>query len=86
MSTITLTVTDDAATRLRKVALSRGFGSIEEYLQHLLNEDLRRADQQRLEAVLLERLDSGLSVEMDDEDFRRIREEVAARIARQKAS
>ena len=43
--------------------------------------DPRRHDQRRLEAVLVERLDGGEMIEMDDADFRRIRETAAARLA-----
>jgi antitoxin ParD1/3/4 len=81
MPNIILNVSDETLPRLRQEATARGFASPEEYVNSLLLEDLRRRDQERLEAVLLERLDSGQSVEMDDADFRRIREQAEARIA-----
>lgn len=81
MATITVELSDEAMPRVRQQALDRGFPTPEYYLQSLLDQDLQRRDQERLEAVLLERLESGKSVEMDDADFKRIAEEAAARIA-----
>jgi hypothetical protein len=40
--------------------------------------DARQPDHVELEALLLRRLDSGGSIEMDDADFPRIREKVEA--------
>jgi len=54
--------------------MTPGKMSPEKPMSTITHEDLRQAGQQRLEEVLLERLDSGRSVEMDDADFRRIRE------------
>jgi antitoxin ParD1/3/4 len=80
MPTIALNVSDETLPRLRQEAAARGFAGPEEYLASLLAEDLRRRDQERLESILVERLESGQSVEMDDADFQRIRDQVAARI------
>ncbi len=81
MPTIAFQLSDDAMPRVREVARARGFDSPEAYLQELLADDLRRRDQQRLESTLLDRLDSGLAVPMDDADFRAIRERAAAAVA-----
>ena len=85
MPNISVNVSDETLPRLRQEAAARGFASPEEYLNSLLVEELRRRDQERLEALLVERLDSGESVEMDDADFRRIREQVAARLGQRRS-
>jgi antitoxin ParD1/3/4 len=81
MARITVNLPDDTMPRVRQEATARGFDTPADYLQSLIADDLRRRDQERLEAILLERVDRGQAVEMDDEDFRRIREEASARIA-----
>ena len=80
MATITVNLPDDTIPRLRQEATERGFATAEDYLKNLVAEDLRRRDEERLQAVLLQRLDDGRSVVMDDDDFRRINEKAAARI------
>ncbi len=86
MPSITLNLSDEAMPRVTQQAVAKGFNTPEDYVYSLLSEDLQRTDQERLEAVLVERLESGQSVAMDDEDFRRIREEAAARIAKVRQS
>jgi hypothetical protein len=81
MAAITLNLPDETISRLRQEAQAQGFATAEEYLQSLVAEDLRRRDHECLEAVLLQRLADGRSVEMDDADFRCIAEQAAVRIA-----
>jgi antitoxin ParD1/3/4 len=85
MTAITLNLPDEAMPRIRQEATDRGFATPEDYLHFLLTEDLRRRDQERLEAVLLQRLESGASVEVDDADFQRIRERVAEQLGKRNA-
>ena len=80
MATITLNLPDDAMPRVRQEATAGGFATPEDYLRSVIADELRRRDQERLEAVLVERLDSGQPVEMDDADFRRIRDRAEAAI------
>lgn len=55
------------------------FGSASEYVRELIREDQRRAAQERLEAMLLEGLDSGEPIELTAEYWERKRRELLAR-------
>jgi uncharacterized protein (DUF885 family) len=77
MTNIHLTVADETLDSLRERAEDRGFATPEAYLQSVIDEALRAADQRQLEAVLVERLD-GSFVDMTDAEFRRLNAEIAA--------
>ena len=55
------------------------FGSASEYVRELIREDQRRAAQEKLEAKLLEGLESGESLEVTPEYWERKRRELLQR-------
>ena len=70
---------------LRRFAEQRaamGYGSVSEYFRELLRLDRKRAAEERLEALLLEGLDSGPSIEVDEKFWKNLREQVADRVKR----
>jgi antitoxin ParD1/3/4 len=62
------------------------FGSASEYVRELIREDQRRAEQERLEALLLQGLESGKPVEVTPEFWERKRQELLARQSRKSRS
>jgi antitoxin ParD1/3/4 len=62
------------------------FGSASEYIRELIREDQRRAEQEKLEALLLRGLESGAPVEVTPEFWERKRQDLLARHARKNDS
>jgi Arc/MetJ-type ribon-helix-helix transcriptional regulator len=85
MATITISVPDTLMSRVREQAAAHGYADSSEYVLHLLEDDLQLVTDAEIEAVLVARATSSERVTMDDEDFREIREAVAARIAQVRA-
>ena len=68
---------------LRRYAEKRaamGYSSVSEYFRELLRLDRKRAAEEKLEKLLLEGLDSGPSIEADDEFWDNLRTQVADRV------
>lgn len=63
MKHLTVPVSEDFDETIRKRMAEGGFGSMAEYLRHTVRQDLERADQAKLERLLLEGLDSGTPIE-----------------------
>ena len=57
------------------------YSSASEYVRALIREDRKRREKERLEALLLEGLNSGPAAEMTPADWEQIRAEVRQRIA-----
>ena len=58
-----------------------GYSTASEYFRDLLREAQKRKAQEKLEALLLEGLDSGPSTPMTPQDWQDIRQEVRKRVA-----
>ncbi len=56
-----------------------GYSSASEYVRRLIREERKRKAQERLEALLLEGLNSGPSREMTHEDWEELRERLVKR-------
>ncbi len=54
----------------------QGFSTISEYVRHLVRREMKRAEDSRLEELLLEGIQSGEAREMDASDWQMIRERV----------
>ncbi len=63
---------------------SGGYGSASEYIRELVRRDQKQRAQDRLEALLLEGLDGGDPVPVAPEYWNKLRQELAARRAKQK--
>ena len=63
MKHLSVPVSDELDGTIRKRMAEGGFGSMAEYLRHAVRQDLERADQVKLERLLLEGLDSGTPIE-----------------------
>jgi antitoxin ParD1/3/4 len=61
-----------------------GFSSVSEYIRQLVREDQKKKDHERLETLLLERLDSGKSSPLTKKDWEDIRGALYSKLAKGK--
>jgi antitoxin ParD1/3/4 len=78
MTTLTISLPEKLKEFIDQRVESEGFGTVSEYLRSLVREDQKRRAKARLEALLLEGLESEAS-EMTAADWKRIRDEVHRR-------
>jgi len=69
---------------IRERMADGGFNSMAEYLRHTVREDLKHADQAKLESLLLEGLESGEPVEMTDQWMEERRQALTAQLAKRR--
>ena len=81
MKHLTVPVSEDFDETIRKRMAEGGFGSMAEYLRHTVRQDLERADQAKLEQLLLEGLESGEPIEMTNGWMQERRRVLAERLA-----
>ena len=74
-------VTPELDAEVRKRMREGGFSSVAEYVRTAVRADLERARKERLEALLLEGLESGSGVEVSPEYWEKRRRELSARVA-----
>lgn len=76
MATMTLTLPDPMKDFLEDQAARQGFATVSDYLQSVIREvQGEPADRDRVDALLLEGLDSGPATPMTPEDWDEIRRE-----------
>jgi antitoxin ParD1/3/4 len=85
MKHLSVPVSDELDETIRKRMADGGFGSMAEYLRHAVRQDLERADQSKLEKLLLEGLASGEPIEATPEWIAETKQELIDR-ARNRAS
>ncbi|MBW2267180.1 MAG: hypothetical protein JRH16_01295 [Deltaproteobacteria bacterium] len=83
---LSVLVSDELDESIRKRMAEGGFGSMAEYLRHTVRQDLERADEAKLERLLLEGLESGESVDMTGSWMQERRQALAARVAERRRS
>ena len=90
MTTISINVSDETMPRVKEQAAALGYSDPAAYLLSLLEENLQYVprddskatpqDQKQLESILIERLESKDFVEMQEGDFQRLGEKIAAKL------
>jgi Arc/MetJ-type ribon-helix-helix transcriptional regulator len=84
MSRITSTMTISLPKELKKFVKERSrtehFGTPSGYIQGLIRDDLKRQEEERLEAELLKGLWSGKGIRMTPQAFQKLRAEAAKMI------
>ncbi len=66
METVTVEIPESMRDSIQGRVAEGGFASISEYVSDLIRADLEQKDQERLEDMLEEGLDSGESIVVDD--------------------
>lgn len=80
MATLNISLPDEMRKFVDEQASGGSFSTPSEYVRHLIREDQRRLAREKLEALLLEGLDSGPMEPMTPQDWQDIRAEVAERL------
>lgn len=78
MTTVTISMPESLKAFIEAQVAQGGFGTVSEYLRSLIRDDWKRKDQEKLETLLLEGLQSDVS-EMTQEDWGDILREVRNR-------
>ena len=80
MTTMNISLPDDLKAFIEQQVASGGYGSVSEYVRELLRAAKKAEAQARLEALLLEGLNSGEPVEITPEFWENIRRRARDRI------
>jgi antitoxin ParD1/3/4 len=82
-STMTISLPKDLKEFVRKRSLTAHYGTPSDYIRGLIREDVKRLEEERLEAELLQGLRSGKGIRMTAEKWQQLKAE-AAKIIRSK--
>ena len=81
METVSVTLPESVKQYLEEQVAKGGYGSVSDYLRHLVETDRKEQARAALESEVLKGLQSGESTPMTSEDWRAIREETERRHA-----
>ena len=85
MATMNISLPDELKAFVEDEATKRGFGTVSEYMRAIIREQKERQDEhERLDALLLEGLDSGPATPLTQKDWEHIRREGKKLIAERK--
>ena len=79
METVTVEIPESLRDTIQGRLTEGGYASVSEYVGELIRADLKRKARERLEALLLEGLDSGEPIVVDDEYWKQKRERLIAK-------
>ena len=82
MSTLNISLPDAMREFVDERVAGGGYSTASEYIRQLIREDQKRLAAERVEALLLEGLDSGTPVEVTDEWWDRKKAELTKRVQR----
>jgi antitoxin ParD1/3/4 len=85
MTTMNVSLPDDLKVFVDEQVATGGYGTTSEYIRELIREARKHAARQRLEALLLEGLNSGPATPMTDEWWAERRRELERRVQQQQA-
>lgn len=79
MTSLNISLPEELREFVDERVKSRGYGTASEYIRELIREDRMRAAEEKLEALLLEGLDSGDPIEVTPEFWKELRAELRER-------
>jgi antitoxin ParD1/3/4 len=80
MSTVTISMPENLKTYVEDQVKTKGFGNVSEYFRSLVRDAQKKEAQERLEALLLEGLESE-AIPATPEFWKALKEETAMRVA-----
>lgn len=84
MKSMNISLPDSMRTYVEEQVVSGGYGSASEYFRELVRLDKKRKATERVEAMLLEGLNSGNATSMTDEDWEDVRQAVREKLGKKK--
>ncbi len=84
MKSMNISLPESMRTYVEEQVASGGYGSASEYFRELVRLDKKRKATERVEAMLLEGLNSGNATSMTDEDWEDVRQAVREKFAKRK--
>ena len=82
MATMNISIPDEMKAFVEEQTAKKGFGTVSEYMRDLIRGvQLRQAERQRVDALLLAGLESGPATPLTPEDWESIRQEIQRRHA-----
>lgn len=82
MASINVSLPSPLRTYVEQVVSSGGYGSVSEYVRELIRADQKRRAQERVEALLIEGLESGEPIEATPEYWERKKAAIRERATR----
>ena len=83
MATMNISIPDEMKAFVEEQTAKKGFGTVSEYMRDLIRGvQLRQAERQRVDALLLAGLESGPATPLTPEDWESIRQEIQRRHGR----
>lgn len=82
MAIVNISLPDQMKDYIEERIRQGGYSTTSEYFRDLVRDDQKRLAQERLEALLIEGLESGAPIEVTDEYLQRKREELITRIGK----
>ena len=83
MTIINISLPDSMQTFVDEQAKQKGYSTAIEYIHYLIRQEQERAEQRRLETMLLDGLDSGEPMEVDEQWWDNKREGLSQRLSQQ---
>ena len=84
MKSMNISLPESMRTYVEEQVASGGYGSASEYFRELVRLDKKRKATERVEAMLLEGLNSGNVTSMTDEDWEDVRQAVREKLGKRK--
>jgi antitoxin ParD1/3/4 len=79
-STMTISLPEDLKQFVKQRSRTAHYGTPSDYIRGLIREDLKRLEEERLEAELLKGLRSGKGIPMTKDAWKRLKAEAASRV------
>jgi antitoxin ParD1/3/4 len=86
MATMNVSLPDEMKAFVEDQATKNGFGTVSEYMRSIIRELQKQTARQRLDALIIEGLDSGPATPLTKKDWEHIRREGRKVIAERKRS
>ena len=86
MTSMNISLPQSMRTFIEEEIASGGYSTVSEYFRELVREAKRRKEEERLEQLLLQALESGPATPMTKKDWEAIRDRGLARIQKKKAT
>ena len=84
MTTLNVSLPESMRTFIDEQIKSQGYSTASEYIRHLIRKEQEAIEDKRLEALLIEGLESGEPVEINEEWWHNKREELMQRLRERK--